>query len=110
MSSSRKDTIEIAALIVVLLAIPAIAGFAAVTIPWPWETNDKPNGVLSYQVIDKNRNTFQEEIPLKPLEKLKDGQKYRIKYRMIIYETKTHKRAYTIDTEKVVTVHKTDKK
>jgi hypothetical protein len=29
---------------------------------------------------------------------------------MTMYETKTHKRAYTIDTEKVVTVHKTDKK
>jgi hypothetical protein len=110
MSSSKKDTIEIAALIVALIAIPAIAGFAAVTIPWPWETNDKPNGVLSYQAIDENGNAFQEEIPLKPLEKLKNGQKYRIKYRMTMYETKTHKRAYTIDTEKVVTVHKTDKK
>lgn len=110
MSSSKKDTIEIAALIIALLAIPAIAGFAAVTIPWPWETNDKPNGVLSYQVINENRNAFQEEIPLKPLKKLKDGQKYRIKYHMAIYETKTHKCAYTIDTEKVVTVHKTDKK
>ena len=92
---------------ITILAILAIIGCLVVAAQVSYEKQDE---VLSYQVIDENRNAFQEEIPLKPLEKLKDGQKYRIKYRMTIYETKTHKRAYTIDTEKVVTVHKNDKK
>jgi hypothetical protein len=116
MSSSKRDSIEIAALIVALLAIPAIAGFAAVTIPWPWETNDKPNKTLSYSATDYNGNTMQEEIPLKPLKKLKEGQKYHIKYHMPIYEVtmgptnKPIRLLYTVDTEKVVTVHDANKK
>lgn len=116
MSSSKKDTIEIAALIVALLAIPAIAGFAAVTIPWPWETNDKPKETLSYSATDYNGNTMREEIPLKPLKKLKDGQKYHIKYHTPVYEVtigptnKPVKLLYTVDTEKVVTVHDANKK
>ena len=103
MSSLKEEVI----VEVTILAILAIIGYLVVIAQVSYEKQGK---VLSYQAIDESQNAFQEEIPLKPLEKLKDGQKYRIKYHMTIYETKTHKRAYTIETEKVVTVHNTDKK
>lgn len=93
-----------------ILVSPAIIGYLVVT---ALTTNNKQNETLSYTARNENGNVIQEEILLKPLKKLKDEQKYRIKYRTLIYETgtgpKPAKLAYTVETTKWITVHNADK-